>query len=130
MAEAVFRSQGAKLLNYPIEVRSAGTHALIQHPADPNAQHLMSEINLDISDHRGQKLNPLLAQWADIIFVMDSDQKRHVESLYPTTRGKVFRLLEDSGKDIPDPYQQGIQAFRDSLTSIQEGVDQWIEKLS
>ena len=126
MAEAIFRNKSTEL-DYSIDVRSAGTHALTKHPADPTAQQLMSEINIDISQHSGQKLSPQLAQWASIILVMDADQKRYIESLYPTTRGKVFLLLED--RDIDDPYQQDTEAFRNALASIQEGVDQWISKL-
>lgn len=130
MAEALLRAQAKNLLDQPLWVQSAGTHALVGHPADPLAESLMTAIELDISDHRGQKISPQLLQWADIILVMELDQKRHIEAQYPTTRGKVFRLLENQQRDIPDPYRQGEAEFTAALGLIRLGVDEWLEKLT
>ena len=130
MAEELFRQQGLSRLNYSIEVRSAGTHALVEHSADSHANELMTELGLDITQHRAQKLNAELVSWADIILVMDLEQKRYIEGKHPTTRGKVFRLLESDGVDIPDPYKRGMDAFKAALGSIQKGTDEWIEKIS
>lgn len=130
MAEALFRLQAASQLNGAIEVRSAGTQALIGHAPDTLAIQLMGEQHLDISEYGGTKLNTELAHWADIILVMELSQKQLIEQRYPTTRGKVFRLLEDDRQDIPDPYRQGIEAFRATLQSIERGVDTWVGKLA
>ncbi len=130
MAEALFHQHCVSQLSYPVEVRSAGIHALIGHPADTSARSLMAELDVDISRHRGEKLNSQLVQWADIILVMTLEQKRYIESHHPTVRGKVFRLLEDEGRDIPDPYRQNMEEFRTVLAFIQQGISEWIEKLS
>lgn len=130
MGEALFRQCSLAQPGYPIEVRSAGTHALIGHPAETHAEKLMAELGLDISQHRGELLSSQLTHWADIILVMELEQKRYIESKYPTARGKVFRLLEDESRDIPDPYRQDIDAFRAALALIQKGTAEWIEKLS
>lgn len=130
MAEALFRQRSLTQLSYPVGVRSAGIHALIGHPADTLARSLMTESGLDISQHRGEKLGSQLVHWADIILVMELEQKRYIESHHPTARGKVFRLLEDESRDIPDPYRQDMKAFRAAFALIQQGVDEWVEKLS
>ena len=129
MAEALFRQQAATQLNEKTQILSAGTQGLIGHAPDPKAIALMAEHNLDISGYGGTKLNTELAHWADIILVMETSQKQVVEQRYPTTRGKVFRLLEDERQDIPDPYRQDIEAFKSALILIEQGVEQWVGKL-
>lgn len=130
MAEALFRERASTQLSTVIEVRSAGTQALIGHIPDKLAIQLMAEKKLDISEYVGTKLNDDLVRWADIILVMETSQKQHIEQRHPTTRGKVFRLLEDEKQDIPDPYRQGIEAFRSALSLIEQGVEQWVAKLA
>ncbi len=129
MAEALFRQQAATQLNEKTQILSAGTQGLIGHAPDPKAIALMAEHNLDISGYGGTKLNTELAHWAHIILVMETSQKQVVEQRYPTTRGKVFRLLEDERQDIPDPYRQDIEAFKSALILIEQGVEQWVGKL-
>lgn len=130
MAEALFRQRASTQLNNSIEVRSAGTHALIGHAPDILAIQLMADRELDISKYGGTKLTTELAHWADIILVMETSQKRSIEQRHPTTRGKVFRLLEDEKIDIPDPYRQDISAFKAALHLIDRGVEQWVGKLA
>lgn len=130
MAEALFRQRASTQLAAPIEVRSAGTQALIGHTPDKLAIQLMAEKKLDISEYVGTKLNDELVRWADIILVMEVSQKQHVEQRHPTTRGKVFRLLEDERLDILDPYRQDMTAFKKAYDLIERGVDQWVTKLA
>ncbi|MBV1928265.1 MAG: low molecular weight phosphotyrosine protein phosphatase [Gammaproteobacteria bacterium] len=130
MAEALFRQRASTQLNTSIEVRSAGTQALIGHAPDILAIQLMKERHLDISEYGGTKLNVELAHGADIILVMETSQKKVIEQRHPTTRGKVFRLLEDEKQDIPDPYRQDIEAFKAALSLIERGVDEWVGKLA
>ena len=130
MAEALFKRRAATQMNEQINTRSAGTQGLIGHPPDAKAIALMAEIDIDISEYGGTKLNAELAHWADIILVMETSQKQAIEQRHPTTRGKVFRLLEDERLDIPDPYRQDIAAFRSALVLIERGVAQWVDKLS
>src|SRR5690606_19571912 len=75
-------------------IYSAGLGALVGHPADPLAIELMQQQGVDISDHRAQQINAQLVNQADLVLVMDLEQKRHVEKHYPASRGKVFRLGE------------------------------------
>jgi len=106
-------------------VFSAGIGALIGNPADPSSVRLMAEDGIDISAHRAQQVSAALVSRADIIFVMDTEQKKWVESQYTGARGKVFRLCESTNTDVPDPYREGIERFREAQKLIEDGVTFW-----
>jgi len=129
MAEGLLRHAFEKYPEYATKVRSAGTDALIGHPADDCALSLMSNRHIDISDHRGEQLDSNLVRWANLILVMEPHHKRVIEARYPSARGKVFRLGEWDNTDIPDPYRHGIEAFRHALEIIEKGISSWLAKL-
>jgi len=124
MAEALL----AKALPQ-IAVSSAGTGALIGHPADPIAQALMAERGLDIGHHRARQVTQSICVEADLILTMDEGQRRHIENNYPLTRGRVFRLAETAKLNIPDPYRMGQEAFEHALQLIDAGVKTWAERI-
>lgn len=124
MAEALFaRAMPGRM------VCSAGLSALVGEGADPVAVDLMRERGLDISGHRAQQLASWMVREADLILTMDSAQKRYIEQTWLSARGKVRRLLEAGGCDIPDPYQHGRRAFRHALSLIEEGVEEVLADL-
>jgi protein-tyrosine phosphatase len=110
-------------------VRSAGINALIGNPADPFAVQIMQERGIDISEHRAQSLAGWMIAEADLILTMDQEQKRYVELKYSVSKGKVFRLGEFSSYDIPDPYQQSLDVFRQSFELITQGVNDLTERI-
>lgn len=129
MAEGLFRQAFVEGNNFESRIRSAGLGALVGHPPDPKAIQLMMEKGIDISDYRARQLNQEMIRKSDLILVMELDQKNTIEEIEPTARGKVFRLGEWGGFDIPDPYQKEIHIFEKTLILIEHGVSQWIKKL-
>ncbi|TFZ03103.1 low molecular weight phosphotyrosine protein phosphatase [Ramlibacter henchirensis] len=111
------------------QVRSAGLGALVGMPADDGAIRLMQDRGIDITPHRAQQVSRALCLEADMVLVMDADQKQRLEALYPQARGRVFKLGEYTGQDIPDPYRRGDTAFRDALARIEEGVAEWLRRI-
>jgi protein-tyrosine phosphatase len=111
-------------------VYSAGIHALIGEPADPLAQQLMQERGIDISEHRARSLSIWMVNDSDLILTMDQYQKRFIEFKYPAAKGKVMRLGEFGSYDIPDPYKQGMYAFRQACHLIAMGVDRCAEHIA
>lgn len=111
------------------KVYSAGIGAMIGHPADPFSIQLMQEQGIDINAHRAQSLTSWMVSEADIILVMDLEQKRFIEQKYSTSKGKVFRLGEFGKYDIPDPYRQDLDVFRQTCSLITQGVDALIERI-
>ncbi len=112
-----------------INVVSAGLGALTGQPADPFAIELMQEMNIDISAHRAQQLGRPIATAADLILVMDNEQRQDIQRLHPATTGRVFRMGELAKFDIPDPYRDARTAFENALQLIQRGVEAWVPRI-
>ncbi len=128
MAEALLRD--ALRGQEEITVESAGLGALVGHPADKHAVDLMSEQGIDITAHRARQLHPDMVAKADLILVMETGHKTSLETAEPTARGKVHRLCEWQDKDIDDPYRQPKEAFAEALKDIEDGVADWVERLT
>ena len=90
----------------------------------------MAEQEVDISGHVAQQISQALVSEADVILVMDTEQKRYIENQYASARGKVFRLGEAAKTDIPDPYREGIDSFRHAQRLIEEGVQVWASQIA
>lgn len=112
-----------------ITVHSAGLHALVGQPADPFSVQLMAERGIDIAPHRAQNISTRLVQQAELILTMDLEQKKEVETRYPSARGKVFRLGQFGKFDVADPYREGIDSFRNALRLIDAGVNDFVKQL-
>ena len=72
----------------------------------------MSTPSAPATDPR-QQLRREMCHWADLVLVMDSQQKRELEKTYPAAHGKIFRIGEHARRDVPDPYKQGDVAYAD-----------------
>lgn len=113
-----------------VQISSAGVSALVGHGADPIAVEIMAGAGIDITAHRARMLNDAIAREADLILVMDEQQRQHLAKQYPYVRGKVFRLGDAAGEDIPDPYRQDPQVFRAVFSMINSGVDEWVKRIN
>lgn len=111
-----------------VQVSSAGLGALVGHGADPIALGLMAEAGVYIGAHRARTLTDQITRDADLILVMDEQQKQQIAQQYPYTRGKVFRLAEAA--DIPDPYRQSPEVFRSVYAQIRHGVNEWTKRIN
>jgi protein-tyrosine phosphatase len=126
MAEALLAAR-LRGRSPPVEVRSAGLGALVGRPAEPLARALLEERGLDLSRHRARQLTEDLAEWADLILVMEPWHLRAVEGLSPSSRGRVQRLGRFGNFDVPDPFRRDRAAFELALSLIERGVDQLVE---
>lgn len=110
-------------------VHSAGLNALSGMPADETAVRLMRARGIDISSHRAAQLTSDLCQHTDLILVMSTEQRKHVEHKYPFSCGRVFRIGEFSKHDVPDPYRRPEAVFRKALELISDGVTEWTQRI-
>lgn len=110
-------------------VLSAGLGALVGEPADPLSIEVAAAHGLDVSGHRGLQLAAWMCHSADLILVMEEDQKAELEQKYPLTRGKVFRLGDLGNFDIADPYRQPKAAFEAAYVEIARGVSDWVLRI-
>lgn len=112
-----------------VQVRSAGLGALIGMPADETAVRLVQERGIDITAHRAVQINRQICVQADMVLVMDFEQRKRLEEMYPQACGRVFRVGEYTKRDIPDPYRQSELAFREALSLIDEGLREWLQRI-
>jgi len=103
---------------------------MVGHGADPIAVQIMAGAGVDITAHRARMVTDAIAREADLILVMDEQQKQQLAMQYPHVRGKVFRLAETSRQDIPDPYRQSPEIFRSVFLLIENGVDEWAKRIN
>lgn len=113
-----------------VQISSAGMSALVGRGADPIAVQIMAGVGVDISAHRARMLTDAIARDADLILVMDEQQKQQLAVQYPYARGKVFKLGESTRQDIPDPYRQDPEVFRTVFSLIETGVNEWVKRIN
>lgn len=124
-AEAILKAR------YPSKsIQSAGIGALVGKPVDPNAAALLDEAGLPHQGHQARQLTPELAQWADLILVMEQGHISAVTAIAPFARGKTFLLgkwLTDT--PIPDPYRQSREAFTHVFQLMDQACRGWARVL-
>lgn len=124
MAEGFFNRE---LNNHSSDtlVTSAGITALVDYPADPNAQKVMQEQGIDISTHRARQLTDELARKANLILVMSNSHLQFITRHFVATKGKTFLLGHWRQFEVPDPYTQPHTAFEHTYDQINLAWQDW-----
>jgi protein-tyrosine phosphatase len=104
---------------------SAGTHALVGEGADPIIVEMARDRGVQLEDHVATPLTDDRVRSADLIITMTKAQREQIEQAWPFARGKVFRLIENDGIDIVDPYRRHRAAFDLAVAQIEHGVAHW-----
>lgn len=112
-----------------VKLQSAGLNAVLGAPADELAVQLMSDRGIDITAHRARQINRQMCLDADMVFVMEREQRQRLEKTYPEVCGRVFRLGDHADQDVPDPYRQPASAFRTALSIIDDGIAHWVQRI-
>ena len=133
MAELLFEARISKdqqLRSAGVEVKSAGTDAMLD-AATPEAIAVMAEHGLNLNGHRPVTINRGLADWADLVLVMEVAHKRDVVALFPWVKEKTHLLSEyvgDSG-EVRDPYSRGIEVYRQCAARLKSLLNKLADKL-
>lgn len=128
VAEALVRERSA-VEGRAIEVASAGLMALDGEPADEMMCLVAARHGLDLSGHRSRPLDPALLRWADLVLVMEEEQRRHLLGWFPVAGGKVALLGRWTGGEIPDPFGSGRDAAERAYERIAAAVAAWLARL-
>ncbi len=109
----------------PVLVNSAGIAAPVGATPPNFAILTAKELGLDLTTHRARQLDSSMVEWADLILVMETGQKRWLLSHMPGATFKVKLLggYPDDEFDIPDPIGRSIELYRHTAALIQESVD-------
>ena len=92
----------------------------------------MAERGIDITSLRSRQVTPAMALAADLILVMDRDQKEWCESMAPSIRGRVYLLgcwLAPDKEEIPDPNRKDRKVFSLAFELIDQSVAAWRDHL-
>lgn len=120
----------AQKKNIPMVVDSAGLTAMEGWPASPHSVTLMAERGISLDQHIAKQVTEAMVKQADLIFVMDDEQKQMLERKFHQACGKTFKIGHHSHFDVEDPYQKERAAFEDCTRKIETGLNEWLEYLA
>lgn len=132
MAAGIMRRRIAELgLIDQVQVLSAGVWAEDGYEASYNAIAVLGQRNIDLTDHRSQRVTPALLNEADIILVMEEAHRRSLFYLAPKHLSKVFLLTEMAGEhdDVADPYGGPIEGYIDTVNLLERLIDAGLPKI-
>lgn len=120
IAEVIAADEAARR-GLPLEVQSAGTHAIPGYAAASIAQATMSEIGLSLERHRSKAADADLISRATLVVTMTDAQREMLQTAFPKDRDKVVSFDELTSKgDVPDPIggdPEEVRSVRDLLQS-------------
>jgi len=98
---------------------SAGYHPEAGRTTPGNHKKIVRRFGLDLEAHRSSVVTEKMIHEADIVFIMDADNRAEVDRRFPQARSKMYYLglfSGDSKTCIPDPYnlplEQQLEAYR------------------
>jgi tRNA threonylcarbamoyl adenosine modification protein (Sua5/YciO/YrdC/YwlC family) len=128
-ADLLARRGGVKaheLLAAGYRVGSAGTGCLRGAPPTAEAQAAALRYGCDLAAHRSRPLTPTLIEDADEIYVMTAEHRASILAFAADAADRV-RLLDRSGKDIPDPYGQGQTQYERGAARIHRALEERLD---
>ncbi len=125
----VLLQEKTKATGIQLTIDSAGLTALVGNTPHPFSLKLLELHKIPITIHLAKQVTLDMTRQADLILVMDNQQRRILESKFSGISGKIFRLGHFGHFDIPDPYGQGIEAFEKMYDLIDQATDEWMKHL-
>ncbi|MEG0258168.1 MAG: hypothetical protein RR632_07685 [Christensenella sp.] len=136
MDDAVDRSRS---LHGEVKIKSAGTFACEDAEPTEEAVRTMEEMGLEIDKHVAEQFTPEQAAWADIILAMGKELIEHMEVIAPEDTHKMHTLLGyakgvcgepvDSSYDICDPFDEGMEEYRECAQQMKAAIELLVERL-
>lgn len=114
------------------EIASTGVGALVDKPADAQAQAVAQQHGVDLSPHIARQLTPEIAAQYDLILVMEQGHIDAVSKISPSARSKTMlfgQWLPQGRRDVADPYRQSDEMFQIVYAQLEQAADLWAEKL-
>ena len=118
-----------------IKVFSAGISAMDGDQASENSIQACEEIGLDLKDHRSAALTRATAENASAIFCMTESHRALLQMYFDLPeKTQIFLMrefIEDGSKELPDPFGQSLEVYRDCRENMKEALPSllnWVEK--
>jgi protein-tyrosine phosphatase len=112
------------------EIKSAGISALTNHVVDNKILTMMSCRGIVLDSHRAKQISRNNLYNADLVLVMDKQQRFDVIKIDPTVTGKIYLLGHWCDLEIPDPYGCCDATYKNILKLIDYCVKQWVSKIT
>lgn len=119
MAEHIFKKMLKEHKIDDIKVFSKGFNALGDNIAE-NAKIVLKEKGIRARDRKSVKLKKI--EKNTLYVVMNNDAKEKIN-------GKVISMTDLMGKDVLDPYGQGVEIYRQTLSELELGSKVLLEKI-
>ena len=117
MAEAALRKELRKKKISGYVVSSAGIHAEKGSTLSPNSAQALAEAGIPVNKtFKPRQLTEKMLQEAYVVITMTEAQTQRLNSK------NVTSFYAIAGKEIPDPYGQGIDVYRMTLRAIREVI--------
>jgi protein-tyrosine phosphatase len=129
MGEYLLKSMLTVIDNQKINVSSAGTHSLVNFPADKPAQELMLSKGIDMSAHRARQLDDKILYEANLILTMTLEQQKYIEKIFPNACGRVHRVGKWDEFDVMDPFKRPQVIYKQVYALLEKGINDWYRKL-
>ncbi len=113
-------------------VQSAGLETSFGKPAHHFAQVVGTQEGFVLGKHATQPLHKDQVERADMILVMEWQQRSRVIRLYPQARQKVFLLrqfYDQSVREVADPYSGTLEDFQTCFTMIRGACDVLVARM-
>lgn len=128
-ADGMLRDMLAKAGITEVEVDSAGVaSAHIGEPPDRRSQQAALSLGYDISGLRARNVVPEDFDIFDMIIAMDSGHMAALQRRQHKGSKSQLRMFME-GQDIPDPYYDGAQAFKDVADMIELGCKKLLDEI-
>jgi protein-tyrosine phosphatase len=124
MAERIFSGELKKRGKTYAGFSSAALVDMKGEAADPTAVKLLMENGYEGGSHRSRLLSEDMISQADLILVMENQQRKWIIDRYPLSEGKI-RLLKsysqdyvEGNGDIRDPHRMSVYHYRFCFAEI------------
>lgn len=124
MAEGILKSI-AKKNNLSLEVKSAGISVFDGDNASKNSIEAMKKVGIDISEHEARQLHRDMVDEADLILTMARSHKEFILSNFPSSKDKIYTLLEYAykiDKDVADPFGGRLSLYEHTRDEIYQAI--------
>lgn len=136
MAEKLFEHALAESKSKnKVKVFSAGISAMDGDQASENSLQACEEVGLDLTDHRSAALTRATLENASAIFCMTESHRALLNMYFEVPESTSIFLMrefiEDGSKELPDPFGQDMDVYRECRNRMQESLPSlvnWVEK--
>jgi protein-tyrosine-phosphatase len=134
LAEMLLRHEARMGAASDISISSAGLFVYPGGRPDPHMVEYLQKRGIDAGNHEARQISKEDIDWADLILVMEKEQKEMIEERWPEAQGKAELLGRYSSggaiaDDIVDPFGRSSYHYRLSQAQITFAIESLIKRV-